>query len=319
MAYKGRTTNLLVLLEFCSSFVGLMGLPSALSIWFTPMSSGPEKNVRTRFAEIVSREDDSINLAEAALLIAAEEYPRLDVEVYLGRLDYFGDLVRKRTADSENARDASGAIAALNDVLFEQLGFRGNRDNYYDPRNSYLNEVIDRRTGIPITLTVVYIEVAKRIGFPVKGVGLPFHFIAKHEAEDGDLFIDPFNAGGLLGSADCDELITRMSEGKLELRPEHLEAVTTKQILTRMLSNILGVYAPSDHRRALAAIDRILLINPASPAHIRDRGLLLAEVGDRTDAIRALERYLDVALDAPDADTIREQIKSIRQSQARLN
>jgi regulator of sirC expression with transglutaminase-like and TPR domain len=280
------------------------------------MSSGQAKNVRSRFAEIVSREDEQINLAEAALLIAAEEYPRLDVKFYLDRLDYFGDLVRERAADSVDAIDV---IAALNEILFERLGFRGNRESYYDPRNSYLNEVIDRRTGIPITLTVVYVEVARRIGFPIKGVGLPFHFIAKHEAEAGDLFIDPFNAGGRLGPAGCDELITRMSGGKLELRPEHLEAVTNKQILTRVLSNLLGVYSASDHRRALAAIERILLIAPGSAPHIRDRGLLLAAVGDRTDAIRELERYLELASNAPDADAIREQMRSIRQSQARLN
>ncbi len=280
------------------------------------MSSGPARNVRSRFAEIVSREDAAINLAEAALLIAAEEYPRLDVELYLDRLDYFADLARERAAV---ARDGIDIITALNATLFDQLGFRGNRESYYDPRNSYLNEVIDRRTGIPITLTVVYIEVAKRIGFPIKGVGLPFHFIAKHEAEGGDVFIDPFNAGGLLGSAGCDELITQMSGGRLELRPEHLEAVTNKQILTRMLSNLLGVHSASDLRRALAAIDRILLINPDSAPHIRDCGLLLAAIGDRTTAITQLERYLELALDAPDADTIREQIKSIRQSQAKLN
>jgi regulator of sirC expression with transglutaminase-like and TPR domain len=280
------------------------------------MSTGPSENVRNRFAAIVSREDDEINLAEAALLIAAEEYPHLEVEFYLDRLDHFGDLVRDRAVNSSNPSDV---ITALNNILFEHLAFRGNRENYYDPRNSYLNEVIDRRTGIPITLTVVYIEVAKRIGFPVKGVGLPFHFIAKHEAEGGDLFIDPFNAGGLLGSAGCDELITRMSGGKLSLRPQHLEAVTNKQILMRMLSNLLGVYSASDHRRALAAIDRILLISPESSTHVRDRGLLLAAVGERTAAIRQLERYLELNINAPDADQIREQIKSILQSQARLN
>jgi regulator of sirC expression with transglutaminase-like and TPR domain len=280
------------------------------------MSSSPVTNIRTRFAEMVSRADAEINLAEGALLIAAEEYPRLDVELYVERLDYFGDLARERAADSLTATDV---ITALNATLFEHLGFRGNRESYYDPRNSYLNEVIDRRTGIPITLTVVYIEVAKRIGFPVKGVGLPFHFIAKHHQEDGDLYIDPFNAGGLLGSSGCDALITQLSGGKLELRPEHLETVTNGQILTRMLSNLLGIYSASDRRRALAAIDRILLINPGSMSHIRDRGLLLAAVGDRTTAIVELERYLELAADAPDADTIREQIKSIRQSQARLN
>ena len=110
-----------------------------------------------------------------------------------------------------------------------------------------------------------------------------------------------------------------MSGGKLELRPEHLEAVSNKQILTRMLSNLLGIYSSSDHRRALSAIERILLINPDSTSHVRDRGLLLATVGDQTNAMAELERYLELASNAPDADTIREQIKSIRQSQARLN
>jgi len=280
------------------------------------MQTGSAKNARERFAEMVSRDDEQINLAEAALLIAAEEYPRLDVALYLIKLDSFGDIVRERARDALNAIDV---IAALNAVFFEDLGFRGNRESYYDPRNSYLNEVIDRRTGIPITLTVVYIEVARRIGFPLKGVGLPFHFIAKHEADDGDIFIDPFNAGRLLGSAGCGELIAQMSGGKVELRPEHLDAVSNKQILTRMLSNLLGVCSASDHRRALAAVERILLINPDSAPHVRDRGLLLATVGERTDAIRELERYLELASDAPEADAIREQIKSIRQSQARLN
>lgn len=280
------------------------------------MSSNPTKSARRRFAEIVSRDDDEIALAEAALLIAAEEYQSLDVPFYLGRLDYFGDLAREQAAD---ARDAIGVITALNVTLFERLGFRGNRESYYDPRNSFLNEVIDRRTGIPITLTVVYIEVAKRIGFPIKGVGMPYHFIAKHESDGGDVFIDPFNAGGLLGSAGCDELITRMSGGRIELQPEHLQAVTNKQILTRILSNLLGVYSPTDHRRALSAIERILLINPDSPSHIRDRGLLLATIGDRTGAVADLERYLELAPNASDGDTIREQIKTVRQNQAKLN
>ncbi len=285
-------------------------------IWTILVPSHSATNARSRFAEIVSREDEEINLAEAALLIAADEYPRLDVNLYLWRLDSFGDLVREHAAD---ARDASDLITALNATLFERLGFKGNRESYYDPRNSYLNEVIDRRTGIPITLTVVYIEVAKRIGFPVKGVGMPFHFIAKHEASGGDVFIDPFNAGRLLGSAGCDGLITQMSGGKLSLQPEHLRAVTNKQILTRMLSNLLGIYSAGDHRRALGAIEHILLLDPDSPPHVRDHGLLLATVGDKTEAIAELERYLELAPNAPDGGTIREQIKSIRQSQARLN
>ena len=271
---------------------------------------------RNRFAELVSREDEKINLAEAALLIAAEEYPRIDVELYLDRLERFGDLVREQAADAQTPLEI---ITSLNIALFEHLGFHGNRENYYDPRNSYLNEVIDRRTGIPITLTVVYIDVARQIGFPIKGVGLPFHFIAKHQSADGDIFIDPFNGGRPLTYEGCKELVREMSGGKLDLQSSHLEAVTNKQILTRMLSNLLGIYSASDDRRALSAIDLLLLINPKSASHIRDRGLLLAKTGNRKDAIAELERYLEHMSEAPDAATVREQIKSIRQSQARLN
>ncbi|MEK6322919.1 MAG: tetratricopeptide repeat protein [Acidobacteriota bacterium] len=265
---------------------------------------------------MVSRDDEQINLAEAALLIAAGEYPRLDVEGYLDKLDHFGDLAREQATGSHDAVDL---ISALNSTLFDRLGFRGNRESYYDPRNSFLNEVIDRRVGIPITLAVVYIDVARRIGFPVKGVGLPFHFIAKHEAKSGDIFIDPFNKGQLLGTAGCAELVAEMGGGRIEVQREHLEPVTTKQILTRMLSNLLGIYATSDHRRALSTVERILLMNPESPPHIRDRGLLLASVGDAANAIVELQRYLALAPNAADADSVREQIKSNRRSQARLN
>lgn len=280
------------------------------------MSSRQSQRIRDRFGEMVSGEDQQINLGEAALLIAAEEYPRLDVNLYLDRLDYFGDLAREMAGP---AYDAADVITALNTTLFERLGFHGNRENYYDPRNSFLNEVIDRRTGIPITLTVVYVEVARRIGFPVKGVGLPFHFIAVHEAASGAIYIDPFNEGRLLGVAGCGELVAEMSGGKMELKPEHLAPVTAKQILTRMLSNLLGIYSANDHARALGAIERILLITPDSAPHIRDRGLLLARLGDRVNAIASLERYLELARDAADADSVREQIKSIRQLQARWN
>jgi len=280
------------------------------------MSSISPSTIRDRFAEIISVEDHEIDLAQAALLIAAEEYPRLDVDLYLERLDALADRVRENVA---NPLKAVGVIDSLNKTLFDEMGFHGNAENYYDPRNSYLNEVIDRRTGIPITLTVVYMEVARRIGFSVKGVGLPFHFIARHDSADGILFIDPFNEGHLMTSAECDELVTRISGGKSDLRPEHLEPVTNKQILTRMLSNLASVHSASDHRRALASVERILLINPESATHVRDRGLLLAQIGDHSSAIAELERYIEMTLNAPDADAIREQIKTLFQNQARLN
>jgi len=274
------------------------------------------KNARSRFAELLSLDDQQISLAEATLLIAAEEYTKLNIQVYLEKLDHFGDLASAKTA---GARDANDVISALNSTLFDYIGFHGNRDSYYDPRNSFLNQVIDRRTGIPITLTVVYIEVARRIGLQIRGVGLPYHFIAKHETEAGDIFIDPFNQGRLLNAAGCAELLTEMTGEKNELQPEHLESVSNKRILARILLNLLGLYKASDPRRALATIERLLLINPNYAPHIRLRGTLLASVGDRTNAIAELERYLALVPDAEDFDAIREQIQSIHLNHVRLN
>ena len=265
---------------------------------------------------MASREDEEINIAEAALLIAAEEYPRLDVELYIEKLDSFGEAAAERAI---GARTPLDLIAAVNATLFEELGFHGNRESYYDPRNSYLNEVIDRRTGIPITLTVVYIEVANRVGLAIKGVGLPGHFIAKHETDDGEIFVDPFNDGRILGTVECSELLSETTGGAVELELEHLTAVDNKQILTRMLTNLVGIHGATDKRRALAAIDRILLLNPYSPRHLRDRGLLLAQLGEARSALEELERYLDLSPHAADADVIREQITALRKNRAKLN
>jgi regulator of sirC expression with transglutaminase-like and TPR domain len=276
----------------------------------------PALSARERFAEIVSRPDDQINLAEAALVIACEEYSHLDVNHYLEKIERLGDLARERAAGAEWPADI---IAAINATLFDELGFSGNREHYYDPRNSFLNEVLDRRLGIPITLSVVYIEVARRIGFPVKGVGMPAHFIVKHEWEHGEIFIDPFNRGDLMGRAGCSELLKEMSGDKIRLLPEHLSAVTNKQILSRMLSNLLGIYGAGDHARAVTVIERILLIHPGAAPYVRDLGLLLATLGDFNRAVEELERYLVLAPGAKDVDAIREQIRTIRQTRARFN
>lgn len=278
-------------------------------------STGRRPDQRQRFALHVGHPDSDIDLAEAALLIAAEEYPRLDMAHYTSTLDQFGDGAREYV---EDAMDASDYIGGINRLLFDELGFTGNRKYYYDPRNSFLNEVIDRRTGIPITLTLVYIEIARRVGFPMYGVGLPGHFIAAHQTSGSRVFVDPFNKGRVLGEAGCAEIVSEMSG--LELRPEHLAPVSPRPFLTRMLSNLLNIYTNNrDYRRAVAAIERILLINPASPPYVRDYGLLLAADGQPMRAIEQLTRYLSLAPEAPDTEAIRLQISSLREARARLN
>jgi regulator of sirC expression with transglutaminase-like and TPR domain len=289
------------------------------------VTNQPGEKSRARFLEIVSGDDEQIDLAEAALLIAVEEYPGLDINLYIKRLDLIANAVRDRIADGS---DEEQVISALNFTLFDELGFRSNQENYYDPRNSYLNQVIDRRLGIPITLSVVYIETARRIGFHVYGVGLPSHFIAGHAGSAGEIYIDPFNRGRVLGRAGVEELFSEMSGGALELKAEHLLPVTKKQIITRMLSNILNIYLGNygggtgrhtDYARALRAMERVLMLNPDSAAHIRDHALLLAANGRMNEAIAELERYLALVPSAADAESVRNQINSIRKEQARFN
>lgn len=280
---------------------------------------------RSRFREIVSGDDELIDLAEAALLIAAEEYPALDVNLHLERLDLIANSARNRITDHA---DPEQLISALNLTLFDELGFRGNQESYYDPRNSFLNQVIDRRLGIPITLTVVYMEVARRIGFAVYGVGLPSHFIAGHAGDAGEIYIDPFNQGRVLGRAGVEELISELSGGAIELNQELLSPVKTKQIITRMLSNLLNIYLGNysgagdrytDYARALQTMERIILINPASSARVRDYGLLLAANGKMKEAVEELERYLAMVPGSADAESIRNQINAIRKEQAKFN
>ena len=280
------------------------------------MLSRSAKAARARFAEVISLDDDEIDLAEAVLLIAAEEYPHLDIPAYIEKLDRVGDLAAERSSGKSEVHDL---IAAVNSTLFGTLGFHGCRESYYDPRNSFLNQVIDRRTGLPITLSVVYMEVARRIDLAVLGVGLPYHFIVKVPASTEEIFVDPFNEGRVLTANDCAQLISELSHGGEELSPEHLEIVDNERILRRILLNLLGLYKASDSQRALAAIDRLLLIVPNHAPYLRMRGLLLAKAGESKRAIAQLELYLEANPEAEDAGEIREQIKTIRLGQVRLN
>jgi regulator of sirC expression with transglutaminase-like and TPR domain len=277
----------------------------------------PSDNQRDRFAEAISHPDEDIDLAKAALLLATQQYPDLDTEHYLARLDEIAKAVEQRGV---RLAIPIQIISSLNKVMFLDLGFRGNAENYYDPRNSYLNDVLERRLGIPITLSVVYMEVARRIGFKLHGVALPGHFIVKYCAGSAEVFIDPFNAGKIMDEQGCVDLLARMSGARVQCRPEYLVAATNKQILTRMLANLVKTYVDrSDHGRALAAVEWILLMDPDSPAYVRDRGLLLGSMGRPNSALKELERYLELVPDAPDAENIRDQIKRIWQIRASLN
>jgi len=260
-------------------------------------------NAREAFAEMACRPSAAIEIDRAALLIAAEEYPDLEVDSYLTRLDGLAARVRRFIYPDAGSHEI---MARLNQVLFEEEGFRGNLEDYYDPRNSYLNQVLDRRTGIPITISTVYLEVARRVGFRAVGVGFPGHFLVKHQTpEGGEILIDAFDAGKVLSVDDCRERLEQMSNGKISFTPEHLRPASARQMLVRMLNNLKGIYlSRQDDRRALAAVERILLLTPDSPSEIRDRGMLLARLNRPVEALAALAHYRRLSPDAADATRI---------------
>ena len=268
-----------------------------------------------QFGRLVEGPDASVDLAEASLLIASGEYPDLDVSRYLARLDEMGRAVRDRLA-----RGAGGGIESLNAYLFGEVGFRGNVEDYYDPRNSFLNDVMDRHVGIPITLSTVYIEVARRAGLVVSGVGLPGHFLVRAEAPGRAVLVDPFHGGALLSESDCQKRLDRVYEGRVRLEPGMLLPCSRKGILARMLRNLKVIYVKADdYPRALRTIDLLLRIDPRSAEDLRERGLLHAAYGCYGLAASDLEACLALAPGAPEAAALRVKIVEMRSKAARLN
>jgi regulator of sirC expression with transglutaminase-like and TPR domain len=272
---------------------------------------------RLAFAQLVQGPEVAIDLAQAALLIAKEEYPDLDVAVCLARLDAMSEEVQ-RLADG--SLDPQRLIAALNEHLFQQLGFRGNSENYHDPKNSFLNEVLDRRTGIPITLSVVYLEVARRIGFPLHGVGMPGHFLVKYEGRDEEIVVDPFDGGRILSNPDYQRILDRIYGGKLRFERGMLATLGTRKILARMLTNLKAIYFNNqEYAKALSIVERLVILQPQMASEIRDRGLLSCQLKRYADASADLERYLRMVPEAEDSEVIREHLRSLRQRVVALN
>jgi len=194
---------------------------------------------RLVFAKIAATEESTFPLDQAALAIGLEEYPGLDLDEYLKRLNI---LAARTEALAGQDRSTYNVLECLNEALFVQEGLRGNLDDYYDPENSYLNKVLDRKLGIPISLSVIYMEVARRIGFPILGVGFPGHFVVKHVEKESEIFVDPFNQGRILTMKDCQELMDNLYGGSVTVHPTFLQAMDKKAIISRMLFNLKGIY-----------------------------------------------------------------------------
>jgi regulator of sirC expression with transglutaminase-like and TPR domain len=255
--------------------------------------------------------DDAIDLAQAALLIARQEYPDLEVGRYLERLDDMAAEIGSRLRGGESAMSR---IAHLNRHLFDDLGFRGNTQDYDDPRNSFLNDVIDRRVGIPISLSAVYMEIGRRLGFPIHGVSFPGHFLVRWSDPEGpEILLDPFHRGRILTEDECRRRLEETFGGRIVFRPGLLRRARTRDILERMLLNLRLVYEKErDFHRALRMQSSLLCLHPDDPDLLKERGLLYFRIACFAEARADLEGYLRAAPRAPDADEVRRQMSKLR-------
>ena len=266
-----------------------------------------------QFAHLMERDDEQIDLAEAALLIARTEYSGLESSAQLRRLD---EMAGKFTVAPELSSVAH--VQSLNEFLFEQEGFAGNEEEYDDPRNSFLNDVLDRKKGIPITLSLVYMELAKRHGLPVVGVSFPGHFLVKYLTGPGEIIIDPYNKGAVLSRQACEERLKSHFGETAELQPEFLAAASTKQILSRMLNNLKGSYfRRRNYTKVLTMVEMGMAIDPASRQELRDRGMVYLLMGRHQEARADLNAYL--ALSPPDDPALKDVKAALTRLRAMMN
>jgi len=272
------------------------------------------------FAQYVKRAEADIDLAIAALLIALDAYPGLNITRYVLWLDAQGYRARERL---DPGSSPSLNVSELNRLVFDDLGFHANAENYYDPANSYLNDVIERRTGIPITLSLVYMEIATRARLRVEGVGLPGHFIVRLRGDDWERLVDPFNRGIELTHYDCEQLLTQVYGKPMPLLPEYLQPIGKRAFLTRMLTNLQTIHLQQQQwPQAHNAISNILCLRPERPLLgdlIRARGLVNYKLQNWNAAEQDWLRYLTLAPNASDSALIRDNIEALRNSIARRN
>lgn len=253
--------------------------------------------------------------AELALLVARDEYPQLDVEGCLSELAGMAHEARRYLRGGPEAR-----LRGLCRYLFHEMGFRGNRRNYYDPRNSYLNQVLDRRTGIPLTLSLVAMAVGNRAGLTVVGIGLPGHFVAQAIVGNEAILFDPFHGGRLLTLSDCETLVRQATGQAFTLAPADLQPLPPGPLLARLLGNLKGIYLhAADFGRAIRVLRRLCQLLPAEPVHRRDLGLSLCHAGRHGQAITELEAYLSARPHAADAEPVRAILRKARAEVARWN
>ncbi len=269
----------------------------------------PAVSARQLFAREARQPDRDLDLARAALLIAKEQYPGLAVEQYLARLDQMAEEVKDRLAD-ETAPLV--VLEELTRTLYERHGFRGNNDAYYDPRNSFLNDVLDRCLGIPLTLAIVLLEVGWRLKLPLAGVNFPHHFLIRFHGDAMNLLIDPFDGGRARYEDQAQELLDRVYGGKVRLQESFLRSASKRDTLVRLLTNLKGIFlAAGDRARALSVVERLLILRPDTGEEHRSRGVLLAQLGRRDEAIEQMRRWLATAPPAAESERVLRLIERL--------
>jgi regulator of sirC expression with transglutaminase-like and TPR domain len=272
------------------------------------------------FEQLAALTDESIDVATGAALIARDAYGTLDVDRLLARLDELAAPLAARDLASLSPEAQADAISAH---LYETHGFRGNEADYYDPRNSLLPDVLDRKLGIPITLALVFCEVAQRVGVRARGVSFPGHFLVRvdaREREDAPVAVDPFFGGRRLDEAGLKKLLERAAPSQTLVVGEQLAPATARTMLVRMLINLKWIYATrGDFARALLALDRIISLMPDSVPALRERGMLAAKLGINEAARADLSRLLELVPQAADAGSIRQRLEELRAKQSVLN
>jgi regulator of sirC expression with transglutaminase-like and TPR domain len=277
----------------------------------------PMSSTRVRLGEELRRSDREFELGRAALYIAQEEYPQLPVERYMLRLDSFAEAVKDRLDDETAPPVVLGEVIH---TLFEREGLRGNKESYHDPRNSFLNDVLDRRLGIPLTLGIILLEVGQRLDLPLEGVSFPGHFLIRYRGSAEHLLIDPFDGGRIRFESEAQEVLDQQYGGMVRMQPAFLRAASKLDMIRRLLVNLKGLYVNvKDDERALSVVERLLLVRPASPEERRDRGMLLLRLGRKDEAKKQLWRYLDCAPGAADAKRTRSLLRRLEEELAALD
>jgi regulator of sirC expression with transglutaminase-like and TPR domain len=250
----------------------------------------------------------NFNLVEKCLKFTQIlEQPDLDIEQYIQKISQMGRTLKETTSDVTNP---TYLVSILNEFLFENEGFIGEMDDYYNPKNNFLNEVIDKKSGLPITLSILYVEIAKFIGLDLKIIGFPSHVLVKYNEE---MILDPFNDGRLLDIDDLQEILDRNFDGQLEFEPEFLDEIKPEQILVRLARNLKNSYFQSyANEKALKCVNMTLAIEPESPEDIRDKGILEEKLLNYDTALKYLNHYLEINPNAEDVDFILELIRNTK-------